>query len=1213
MAEQFIEEIYEKSELLYSYRLCLEYLNTRNYTDFNMLWTDLAPRLIATIEDWSATAPIQAEKLRELAYRIPAVIQDPLMCYEIISEGILPLLYQYISGFCGIDVTEGKWRLRSSRVGYITLSDAETGYNIHSLSDPMWEAREHAKAIYSGKYDRVVLMGGGLGYLAYQLWEISIHSIDIYLLENDQEIVDYARLYGVLDKIDEDRLHIIVEKDAASLLDKFANSTSSCSLNLISDWMSGLYEGEQGDAVKKVIENEHAKLGFDRYFPVNYYRIKEKAVGYFRDIDYLAPSDTYIVVAAGPSVDDNLEYLRANKGKKTIIAVNTILKRLLANGIEPDFVCLMDPTQDVYPHIDGILEQTKDIPLITQSIAYWKFVQDYKGPVYRVLSDTCDMVMEEAKNQEIDLWFAGSTVSNLAIEAAIRFGAKTIELVGMDLGFPGGKYHAGDEADGQTEKFLDQVPVQSVTGEIIPSVETFCIFRADIEKQIVQNPSIEFINLAPGGARIAGTVSGAWKKERELGEKKIDLSVFSEEIRTSLIRLEANLCETGEGWDRHVSEMLALDLCVNKLTVAARDTLKDIILCWIERADKIENYKAKIYLLSVLFALTDDPEYLKKAFMDIDAKPIFTRQELYFVYTYLCEKLSAFEIEEDAEFENTINHIFTDIVDSYVLSLSGGGASFSRLYKRDDALAVVLLSEKLKQNRDYDELVHKTVKVLTSVMGKKVLVINTLESRPIVGAGAVYGIDNSNFASCEDYSGEFTQNGAVYFQCDQNMPDDSTMLMLLNTIRSKKPGIIVNVGERALMSLILDGMLPMISVSTNCSERELEEVLKNAYEDIRKEDNHLPILIYKSEGVCYGILNHFAERFGNELEKLGETIQYFDAEKSPLDDLLVLAKNTYKAVIGIQSYLFSIKLTNGEYLHDLFDAPIFNMILDHPAAMYPNLIDAPGKLIVLTHDRNYKAYIERYYPEINEVDIISPGGDESASKCEKEYSLSFVGTSRDYHFWVDEVEALEKKYPGKIYALVEKMKTCPDETYESAFEEVFGAVDIQRMNECKAVYLLVMNYFRDKILRTILDAGIELHVFGNSWNNSIWDGYDNLIIHKELSQEETLEVYSKSKLTINIMSWHKDGMTERIANAMLNRAVVISDKSRYLEENFTTGEDIVLFSLNEIDKLPAKLTELIADDAVIASISAKAYDKAVKKESFAAKAKVLLELINKYN
>ena len=45
------------------------------------------------------------------------------------------------------------------------------------------------------------------------------------------------------------------------------------------------------------------------------------------------------------------------------------------------------------------------------------------------------------------------------------------------------------------------------------------------------------------------------------------------------------------------------------------------------------------------------------------------------------------------------------------------------------------------------------------------------------------------------------------------------------------------------------------------------------------------------------------------------------------------------------------------------------------------------------------------------------------------------------------------------------------------------------------------------------------------------------------------------KVGLNIMTWHKYGMTERIANICLSGAVCLTDSSEYLRNNFNNNEN----------------------------------------------------------
>ena len=92
-----------------------------------------------------------------------------------------------------------------------------------------------------------------------------------------------------------------------------------------------------------------------------------------------------------------------------------------------------------------------------------------------------------------------------------------------------------------------------------------------------------------------------------------------------------------------------------------------------------------------------------------------------------------------------------------------------------------------------------------------------------------------------------------------------------------------------------------------------------------------PVLIYKGDDVCHNVLTVFAEQFGAALERAGVQIIWYDMANQPLEELLQYRNRHFKAVIGVQSYLFSVKMKDEiHYLHETIYGPKFNFIFDHP-------------------------------------------------------------------------------------------------------------------------------------------------------------------------------------------------------------------------------------------------------------------------------------------
>lgn len=87
-----------------------------------------------------------------------------------------------------------------------------------------------------------------------------------------------------------------------------------------------------------------------------------------------------------------------------------------------------------------------------------------------------------------------------------------------------------------------------------------------------------------------------------------------------------------------------------------------------------------------------------------------------------------------------------------------------------------------------------------------------------------------------------------------------------------------------------------------------------------------PILIYKGDDICHNVLTVFAEEFGNALEQMGKNVIYFDMAKEPIGNVTRYMNQHFCAIIGVQSYMFSIKLSDEKLIYmNIFMAP--NLIL----------------------------------------------------------------------------------------------------------------------------------------------------------------------------------------------------------------------------------------------------------------------------------------------
>lgn len=394
--------------------------------------------------------------------------------------------------------------------------------------------------------------------------------------------------------------------------------------------------------------------------------------------------------------------------------------------------------------------------------------------------------------------------------------------------------------------------------------------------------------------------------------------------------------------------------------------------------------------------------------------------------------------------------------------------------------------------------------------------------------------------------------------------------------------------ENGLFDAVLQALLEEAAVMGRQQETLafLEQMIGQTDAYHRMDEGSQPFLVYKGDTVCHNVLNIFAEQFGLALEHAGKKVIYFDCEKEDLSSLTSYMRQHYQAVIGVQSYLFSIKMQDEiHYLHEYIYGPKYNFIFDHPIWMKPHLLHRYPDFYVLTHDENYTAFTKKYFDR--DALLFPPAGMASTAPDtpERIYDLSFIGTygSCWHELMLIHQMDRDKRFLANKFLL--KMRQNPSLTSEAAFAEVLkerGMVlsDSEFLDvfyEMRRVIYCVMHYYRHQVLRTILERGIRLDVFGDSWTNCPLRCYPNLICHPNVTVEESLDIYHQSKLSLNIMSWHKGGFTERMANIMLGGAVLVTDDTTYLRSRYDEN-DLLVFRLEEREKLPEQIEKLLSED-----------------------------------
>ena len=504
MAELFLEEIYQYARTISKLRHIVDII--REHDEHNALMElnncirDIQNLCRACVESHYE----EATELCNQVLTINDIQSDLILLGDVIENTIIPIMERWIQSLGTISQQiNDEYILNSTACGFLTIKNLRINKYLHSNNNPLEEARKMVQKFYEPEKNKYSVFGCGLGYHIYALYLISNGSITINVYDTDCEIVEYAKMYGILDWIPKEKLKVTVCDSIEPFWDSINNDETEILFHLPS-----LYQMKnkvQREGLFRIYINLNTTCRLDKDTRINFWRNIAAGLPDISKIENKKINKEIVVVAAGPSLDDNMQLLRSWKNHKTIVAVGTVFKKLIQNNIRPDYVIIIDPQKRTLKQLEGI--ENENIPLILSMTAYWEFAVKYRGPKYMVCtSGNRKFIQDYARQHNLVKWSSGGTVASAALEFAIYFKPMKIYLVGLDLAYPEDMSHALDTMDYQKKNTKDMPLIEGVGGKQVKSDNIFINYRKAIENRICETKDILYYNMSSRGARIKGTI-----------------------------------------------------------------------------------------------------------------------------------------------------------------------------------------------------------------------------------------------------------------------------------------------------------------------------------------------------------------------------------------------------------------------------------------------------------------------------------------------------------------------------------------------------------------------------------------------------------------------------------------------------------------------------------------------------------------------------------
>lgn len=397
------------------------------------------------------------------------------------------------------------YRLEYSFCGLYTLAvkQGQAWQYLHTSGNVIEEGWKLAESWFDSDKYHYVIYGLGLGYHVQALLEMD-EAVEVTVLEPDIQIIRLARMYGAADLwTQHDRVQIVNDTDFSQLVQISENMDEESvfvihypSLQIITN----AYYQEQLE--EYFIQYSSAKTQFNR-LAINFLRNQKGFTKEVSELEGKFKNQTVYIIAAGPSLDKNIQQLKKVQGKGIILATGTVLKKLLREQIRPDYVIIIDGGRATYKQIQEV--ENCQVPLLYMSTVYYKIPMEYQGEKYVIFQKDFMKSEETAKEKGYPLYESGGSVSTTALDIAIRFQCKKIVFIGLDLAYTDDMDHASDTASVRKVEQGNLCIVEDIYGNKVKTAKNLDIYRKWIEKRITREEEIAVIDATEGGARIEGT------------------------------------------------------------------------------------------------------------------------------------------------------------------------------------------------------------------------------------------------------------------------------------------------------------------------------------------------------------------------------------------------------------------------------------------------------------------------------------------------------------------------------------------------------------------------------------------------------------------------------------------------------------------------------------------------------------------------------------
>ncbi|MDQ7013135.1 MAG: DUF115 domain-containing protein [Planctomycetota bacterium] len=339
-----------------------------------------------------------------------------------------------------------------------TLGTGVGARRLASGRRPLDEAARLAERFVTAETGVAVVLGFGLGHHVRSVAEklgrtgvVVVFEPDVALLRAVLERVD------MVDAMDGSNIAILTRADSGAISEALLGAEVAVSLGVkvLEHGPSGPRLGERGarfaEAFTTTVRAVRAAVVTTLMQTETSLRNGLMNLDWYASVPGIAgltscaAGKPAVVVSAGPSLARNMQLLAEPgvRDRVVIVAVQTVLRQLLAAGIKPHFVTALDHHEISRRFYEGLTAaDVEGVTLIVEPKANPAILDVYPGAIRCVHDEILSQVLGNGFAHDGCGIAPGATVAHMAYSFARHLGCEPVLLIGQDLGFTDGQYYA---------------------------------------------------------------------------------------------------------------------------------------------------------------------------------------------------------------------------------------------------------------------------------------------------------------------------------------------------------------------------------------------------------------------------------------------------------------------------------------------------------------------------------------------------------------------------------------------------------------------------------------------------------------------------------------------------------------------------------------------------------------------------------------------------